>query len=171
MKAKIFIYLLPLLVVISMASCVNPFAPGVVESPNEKPLLGDQKTVEGVFKNFSYAYMFKDTVVYGRLLADDFVFVFRDYDKGADISWGREEDMVSTYRLFNASQSLEIIWNNVVQPVGDSLLVEVSRGFTLTIVFSPTDVVRIQGRTNFRLKRPTSADPWLISSWRDESNY
>ncbi len=151
-------------------SCTNPFAPKIVDSITDG-ILSDQMTIEGVFDNFRYAYMFKDTVVYGRLLSDDFVFVFRNYDKGVDVSWGRNEDMISTHRLFNATQNIELIWNNVLTPSGDSLLVEVSRGFTLTIIFNPADIVRIQGRAVFRLRRNDVNSPWLIVMWRDESNY
>lgn len=156
--------------IVLLQTCVNPFAPKIVDIETEN-ILSDQKTIEGVFENFRYAYMFKDTVVYGKLLADDFVFVFRNYDKGVDVSWGRSEDMISTYRLFNATQNIELLWNNVLTPSGDSLLVEVSRGFTLTIIFNPADIVKIQGRAIFRLKRNDTNSPWLITLWRDESNY
>lgn len=156
--------------ILSLQTCVNPFAPKIVDIETEN-ILSDQKTIEGVFENFRYAYMFKDTVVYGKLLADDFVFVFRNYDKGVDVSWGRSEDMISTHRLFNATQNIELLWNNVLTPSGDSILVEVSRGFTLTIIFNPADIVKIQGRAIFRLKRNDTNSPWLITLWRDESNY
>lgn len=156
--------------ILLLQTCVNPFAPKIVDIETEN-ILSDQKSIEGVFENFRYAYMFKDTVVYGKLLADDFVFVFRNYDKGVDVSWGRSEDMISTYRLFNATQNIELLWNNVLTPSGDSLLVEVSRGFTLTIIFNPADIVKIQGRAIFRLKRNDTNSPWLITLWRDESNY
>ncbi len=165
-----FIIVFALLTIVLFQACINPFAPKIVDNETQN-ILSDQKTIEGVFDNFRYAYMFKDTVVYGKLLAEDFVFVFRNYDKGIDVSWGRSEDMISTYRLFNATQNIELLWNNVLTPSGDSLLVEVSRGFTLTIIFNPSDIVKIQGRAIFRLKRNDTNSPWLIILWRDESNY
>jgi hypothetical protein len=59
----------------------------------------------------------------------------------------------------------------VVIADGDSLTQSISRGFNLTITFSPTDVIRAQGRVNLRLERPSSSDVWKIVRWRDESNF
>ncbi|MCX7737235.1 MAG: hypothetical protein N2319_11045 [Candidatus Kapabacteria bacterium] len=154
-----------------LQSCINPFAPTLDDSNNTSDIIGDQKTVEGLFKNFRYAYVFKDTLVYGNLLADDFTFVYWNYDQGTNRTWGREEDMRSTAGLFQAAQNLDLIWNEVVLSIGDSLIKDISRGFILNIVFSPSDVVRLQGRVNLRIKRNSVDDEWKISIWRDESNY
>lgn len=156
---------------ILLNSCINPFAPGLAEENIDSPVIKDQKTISGVFDNFRYAYVFKDTLVYGNLLADDFTFIYTDYDIGTDVSWGRQEDIITTYKLFQATQRLDLVWNEVVVSVGDSLLQDISRGFTLTIIFSPTDIVNIQGRAILRLKRNSPDDIWKIVLWRDESNY
>jgi len=158
-------------VLIVNQGCVNPFAPGLANSDNGNDILGDQKTVEGLFQNFRYSYMFKDTLVYGGLLNDDFRFIFRDFDKGVDESWGRDEDMRTTYRLFQATQNLDLYWNDVVNSVGDSLLQDISRGFNLTVIFSSTDVITVYGRVNLRISRPNTESQWKISQWRDESNF
>lgn len=152
-------------------ACNNPFAPKLADSQAGSLVLGDQKTVEGLFANFRYAYNFKDTLVYGRLLADDFAFVYRNYDRGMDESWGRNEDLITTNGLFHASQSLDLVWHDVVLSIGDSTLLDISRGFTLNIVFSHNDFVSIQGRAIFRIARPSILDEWKIIRWRDESNY
>jgi hypothetical protein len=154
-----------------MLSCVNPFAPGLDRNTEEIELLQDQRTIEGVFQNFRYAYVFKDTVVYSRLLDENFVFVYRDYDKGQDISWGKVDEMRATYGLFRNTQNLDLIWNNIIVDSGDSLYRNVVRSFNLTITFNPADIVRIDGRANFILQRRTPEEPWLIAFWRDESNY
>lgn len=156
---------------IIILSCTNPFAPKFTELENDNPVIKDQKTIEGVFENFRYAYIFKDTLVYGGLLNDDFTFVYRNYDVGTDLSWGREEDMRTTYGLFQSAQSFTLTWNEVAIAVGDSLTQDISRSFILAIVFSSTDIVNIQGRANFRLMRVSTNDVWKISRWRDESNY
>lgn len=168
-NCQLAIFLLTLLLLFS--SCDNPFAPRLSTKPQNAAGLGDQTTTDGVFQNFRYAYQTKDTLVYGQLLAYNFTFVYRDYDKGVDLSWGRDEDMLSTNGLFQAAQSLDLVWNDVVQAVGDSLLKDISRGFTLTITFSPSDIVRLQGRVNLRISRPTPKDKWQIVVWRDESNF
>ena len=152
-------------------SCVNPFAPGLDTSVEGLELLGDQKTIEGVFQNFRYSYTFKDTAVYSRLLDENFVFVYRDYDKGQDISWGKIDEMRATYGLFRNAQNLDLVWNNIIIDTGDSVYRNIVRGFNLTITFNPADIVRIDGRANFIFQRNSPNQPWLIVFWRDESNY
>ncbi len=154
-----------------IVACTNPFAPSIATDSNVSAILSDQKTVEGLFQNFRYAYVFRDTLTYGRLLDRTFSFVYRNYDKGIDVTWGRDEDMLATDGLFNASQQLDLVWNDVVVAEGDSLAQSISRGFNLTITFSSADIIRAQGRVNLRIERPTSTSVWKIVRWRDESNY
>ncbi|MBL7973454.1 MAG: hypothetical protein JNJ85_00985 [Candidatus Kapabacteria bacterium] len=158
-------------VVTTFQSCDNPFAPRLVEKPILDAGLGDQTTIDGVFQNFRYAYLTKDTLVYGRLLAQNFTFIYRNYDKGIDYTWSRDQDMQSTAGLFQTAQQLNLVWNDVVISTGDSLLVDISRGFNLSITFDPTDIIQVQGRVNLRLTRATTKDKWLILIWRDESNF
>lgn len=167
-KNSLIIFILSILV---FAACTNPFAPGLADKESTNNVLGDQKTIDGFFNNWRYAYVFKDTLVYGKLLNDDFTFIYRDYDQGVDKTWGRDEDLLTTWGLFQATQSLDLIWNEAVTSVGDSLNMELSRSFSLKIEFNPTDIIRIQGRANLRLTRKSSNDIWKMSIWRDESNY
>lgn len=159
------------LLLMSICGCDNPFAPRKVDRTQTSAGLGDQTTIDGVFQNFRYSYLTKDTLVYGRLLDTNFTFIFRDYDKGIDKTWGRDQDMIATAGLFRSCQSLDLIWNNVVSSVGDSLVRDISRGFNLTITFSASDIVFLQGRVNLRIYRPKSTDVWMIQRWRDESNF
>ncbi len=156
--------------VLALSSCMNPFAPAL-SSGGGGAVLGDQRTIEGLFQNFRYAYVFKDTLTYGRLLDRTFTFVYRNYDQGVDVTWGRDEDMLATQGLFSAAQQLDLVWNEVVQTDGDSLLQNISRGFNLTITFNPSDILRAQGRVNLRVARSATSEPWKIIRWRDESNY
>lgn len=158
-------------IILILCACVNPFAPKLADVPSEGNIISDQKTIEGIFQNFRYAYIFKDTVVYGNLLTNDFTFVYRNYDQGVDVSWGRDEDMLTTSGLFQASQNLDLLWNEVIVEAGDSLVKDISRGFTLNIVFSPTDILSVQGRANLHLRKELPANIWKIAKWRDESNY
>lgn len=153
------------------SACDNPFAPRLATNTITGTGLGDQKTVEGVFQNFRYAYLMKDTIVYGKLLAPNFTFIFRNYDKGIDMTWGRDEDMLATSGLFQAAQNIDMVWNDVVQSLGDSVLRDISRGFNLNITFSANDVVRLQGRVNLRITRSNVNEQWRILQWRDESNF
>ncbi len=154
-----------------LGGCDNPFAPRLVNKAIQSAGLGDQTTVDGLFQNFRYAYLTKDTLVYGRMLDTNFTFVYRDYDKGIDKTWGRDEDMIATTGLFQGCENLDLIWNDVVSSVGDSLVKDISRGFNLSITFSASDVVYLQGRVNLRIARRNTNSVWLIQRWRDESNF
>ncbi len=156
---------------LSSLSCTNPFAPAINRTGGASFQLGDQKTIEGVFKNFSYAYKFKDTLLYGKLLDQNFTFIYRNYDKNIDPTWSRAEDMNATARMFNAAQDLNLIWNEILSQTGDSMAMDISRSFSLTITFSANDNINLFGRAIFYLKRNSPQGEWKILQWRDESNY
>ena len=150
--------------------CDNPFAPNINYSQSTQSAnISDLKFAEGVFQNLQYAYTFKDTLIYGQLLNPEFTFTYRDYDLGYDVSWGRQEEMRITSGLFQNSERLNLIWNNIVSYTPDST--QLVRGFDLTIVFNPSDVVRIDGRVNLQLKKDSISGKWQILNWNDESNF
>lgn len=152
-----------------LISCINPFAPKLDENlSNSQSLISDLSTVEGLFKNFQYAYTFKDTLIYSQLLDKNFTFTYRDYDLGADVSWGRDEEMKVTYGLFQNTQRLDLVWNNIVSMSGDST--HIVRSFNLTITFNPTDIVYIDGKVNLELMKDSNKK-WKIIHWIDESNF
>ncbi len=158
-----------LFITFSFISCVNPFAPKLDNSiGTEGSLISDLNSVEGVFQNLQYAYTFKDTTIYGGLLDKDFTFSYRDYDKEVDVAWGREDEMRITNSLFNNSERLDLVWNNIVAITGDST--NIVRSFNLTITFNPTDIVFIDGKVNLQLKK-TDKNKWKILTWIDESNF
>lgn len=157
------------MVVVALNSCVNPFAPSVDEKlGSEGGLISDQKNIEGVFQNLKYSYAFKDTLIYSQLLDKNFAFSYRDYNLGADISWGRDEEMRVTDGLFQNSQRLDLVWNNIVSATADST--RIIRSFNLTITFNPTDIIFVDGRVNLELIKG-SDQRWKILRWYDESNY
>ena len=157
------------LALVSGAGCLNPFAPVLDNSPGQATC--DPKTIDGIFRCLQAAYAFHDTTLYGQLLDDNFVFVYRNYDLGVDVSWGREEDMRSTYGLFQNAQKLDLVWNTTVSTVSDSMSVSVARGFNLTLVFNPSSIESVTGIANLTFERARVTDPWKIVRWRDESNY
>ena len=165
-RTWLFMFLL-----LSLAAC-NPFAPTIdINSPGGNSLISDQRTVDGVFQNIKYAYTFKDTTIYGQLLAQDFTFTYRDYDKVRDISWGRDDEMLTTSRLFDNAMNLNLIWNNTVGYSGDTLRAIITRSFNLTVTFNPSDVIRVDGRVSLDMRRTGDDMPWKIAQWKDESNY
>ncbi len=152
-----------------LAACINPFAPGRDDTPGESAC--DPHTIDGLFTCFRAAYSFRDTTLYGQLLDPNFVFVYRNYDLGIDVTWGRDDEMRTTYGLFQNTQKLDLIWNNITSTASDSTRVTVVRGFNLTIVFNPSDIERIDGYANLIFERTRVSDPWRIVRWRDESNF
>jgi hypothetical protein len=78
--------------------------------------------------------------------------------------------MRTTEGLFTNSQDLRLIWNNIVYQEGDSLLVDVKRGFNLTITFNPNDVINFYGFVDMNLARNSVEDKWKIRSWKDMTN-
>jgi hypothetical protein len=167
-----YIKLLLVVLLIAISACTNPFAPSYDEDyDNNRPPISDLTTIEGVFQNFQYAYTFKDTLIYGELIGSDFVFTYRDYEQGFDVSWARDDELRSTHGLFENSQRLDLIWNNIVLSTIDSLDANIVRSFNLNITFNPTDVVRVDGRVNLSLKQDPETKKWQITRWLDESNF
>lgn len=156
------------------SGCYNPFAPSEDRSTTEQSsILADQHQPEGVFQNFKQAYAFQDSTIYGQVLAPNFIFVYRDYEKGTDVFWGRDEEIRTTYGLFQNIQRLDLVWNSViassVEP--DSLKATITRNFNLTVTFSANDIVRVDGYAIWTLERAQTSDIWKITRWRDESNF
>lgn len=152
-----------------ISSCVNPFAPKLDnELGNSGSVISPQKSIEGLFQNFKQSYTFKDTTIYGGLLNYDYSFIYRDYDLSVDVSWGRDDEMRVTDGLFQNSQRLDLIWNNIVSMTEDST--NIIRSFNLTITFNPTDIIYIDGRVNLDLEK-NDKGVWKIVNWVDESNF
>ena len=167
LKKYLLLIILPILFLIS---CINPFAPALSDA--EADGLGDLKTIDGFFQSFQYAYNMKDTLIYSNLLSQDFIFSYRNYEKGIDdLTLSREEDMITTYRLFNAAKSLNFIWNEIITQSGDGTEQNIARTFSLTILFNQTDIILVSGRVHFILKRNNENENWQLTFWRDESYY
>lgn len=167
--ASIFILLCAL-----FFGCDNPFAPKLDTSLSEATsILGDQTQVEGVFQNFRQAYAFRDSTIYGQLLAPNFIFIYRDYEKNVDVFWGRDDEIRSTYGLFQNVQRLDLVWNTIIalNMESDSLKATITRNFNLTVTFTANDIVRVDGYANWTLERNQTTEIWKITRWRDESNF
>jgi hypothetical protein len=158
--------------VVSFEGCDNPFAPALELNPvSSASALSDLKTTDGVFQNFQYAYTFRDTTIYGQLISSNFVFTYTDYDLGYNVSWGRDDEMKTTYGLFQNAQQLNLVWNGIVLSTSDSSTAEIVRGFNLTITFSSTDVISLEGRVDMSFIKNPNTGKWQISEWIDETNF
>ena len=162
------------LVMSLIALSCNPFAPGLdTSSIDSDSILGDPTTVDGIFQNFRYAYTFRDTTIYGQLLNTEFVFVYRDYDRGVDISWGRDEELRTTNGLFQNVQRLDLVWNDIISQSIDSMntAASINRNFNLTVTFNPSDIVSVFVYASMTLARRQSDEPLTVMRWRDVSNF
>ena len=151
-------------------SC-NPFAPAVDNTPVQKGFFGDQRTDSGFFDAFRYAYLFKDTTYYRKLLAPNFVFSYRNYDRGLDLEWGRDEEMQTTGSLFASSESLNLLWGDILDRSSTDTVDDITRAFSLDITLNLGEIIHVDGRAIFTLARLTKTDPWMAIRWRDESNF
>jgi hypothetical protein len=87
------------------------------------------------------------------------------------VSWGRDEEMKTTYGLFQNTQRLDLIWNNIILSSEDSVSANIVRSFSLTVTFNATDVIRVDGRVNLDLRKNAGNSKWQITRWIDESNF
>jgi hypothetical protein len=166
---------LPLLLALAacaVAGCINPFAPKL--EPNLSPsqtVLGDQRTVEGVFQNIRYAYNYRDTLIYGNLLHPDFQFRYYNSDRATYVTFNRDEEMRTTFNLFKGADQIDLQWNEILLQEGDSLQQSVTRSYNLKIALQANEVFRIDGRATLNLVRNSPNDVWLIRIWSDDSNF
>jgi hypothetical protein len=167
---KIFLVVISLFLAGTPFSCLNPFAPKL-DTNLQAQLCSDLTSIENVLCTFHNAYLFKDTTLYGALIAPNFVFVYRDYDQGIDVSWGRDVEMRTTYGLFQNVSSLTLTWNNEIGLIDTDTLSSIQRAFNLTVEFNPNDITRVDGNAILTFARANDHDPWKIVRWRDESNY
>jgi len=155
---------------IALTTACNPFAPKLDNSVSSAQF-GDPHSIDGYFQAFKYAYEFKDTTLYGSLIAPDFIFSYRDYTLGIDVQWGRDDDMRSTAGLFNGVQVLALLWGDILDSSGSPTSFNVTRTFSLDVTFNEGDIEHVDGRAVFRLERATFSYPWKAKTWQDESNY
>ena len=165
---KACFYFFCVLTIALLCAC-NPFSPNIDNSISQEAVSAD--SVNGFFEIFREAYQFKDTLSYGKLLTPDFVFSYRNYDRGLDLEWGRDEDMQTTGLLFASSESLDLLWGDILDSSGTDTVYDVTRAFSLDVTFNPDDIEHVDGRAIFTLVRPTKNDPWQAIRWRDESNF
>ncbi len=159
-----------LVLILFSLQCINPFAPRFDADLNATSCT-DLTILDNMFCAFRNAYAFKDTTLYGTLLDPQFTFSYRDYDLGVDVTWGRDDEIRSTYGLFQSVQSLSLIWNNVISADTGSLKRTVVRGFNLTVTFNPGDIERVDGYANLTFVRNDLHEAWRLFYWRDESNF
>lgn len=151
-------------------SC-NPFAPKLGEGDPNDGVLGDQTTTSGFFQLFRSAYELRDISIYEPLIDSTFVFIYRDFDAQIDRQWGFTQELETTRRMFQGSNSIQLQWNQIIAEdlTDENRRSRIIRSFNLAISIEGNDVLRGDGNVNFTLVRPDSMAAWRLSRWRDES--
>ncbi len=151
----------------ALSSCTNPFAPALDKRHHTTAGIGDLRTIEGFFQTFRFAYLTRDTALYGQLVASNFQFTFTNaYNQE---TWARDVEMRTTYGLFRNTELLDLQWNSIVFQLGndDSTHAEVWRSFFLRLAFSTTNTQELQGQARLVLTRKRPTDAWQMSRWDD----
>ena len=151
--------------------CFNPFAPKLEQSGNNSLIITEQKTPEEVLKNFQYAYVFQDSVLYSDLLDSSFVFIYFDpnLESGRFVSWGRDIDLKTTGRLFVNFDVIDLIWNSTIYSVDEDNRAEYSKSFNLSLIKN-NETINITGNAIFVFKKCDYDNKWRIIQWKDESD-
>lgn len=155
-----------------ISGCLNPFAPELTDQLEVGDLVITlQKTPEEVLQNFKIAYMFQDSLLYSDTIDTSFLFLFFDPSQGSSgqlVSWGRDEDLLITGRLFRHFQVIDLVWNETIYETSGETVSEISKGFDLTLTGDQTSYM-ISGRAVFTFRK-NSDEKWRISRWKDESD-
>lgn len=152
-------------------SC-NPFAPKYnADALNAAHSLGNPVSIQGFFQLFKNAYELRDTSFYGKLFDRDFSFTYYDFDKGQEFSWDRATEMNSTYKLFQASEQINLDWNFFVQADTTDTTAYIVRNFNLSVVQKDQTAFSGTGRAKFRLRRKYIGDAWKAYYWFDDSDF
>jgi len=69
----------------------------------------NNKTIDGLMKNFVYSYTFKDSFLYEEILDEDFVFQYEN--EGVFGSWTKDEDVIITKRMFRSFKKIDLVFN------------------------------------------------------------
>jgi hypothetical protein len=163
-----------LLVSALMLSGCNPFAPkldDVVVDRNQ--VLGNRKSVSGLFDWFRSSYELRDTLLYGQMLARDFQFSYLDFTNNNTVYWDRDIDMRTTYNLFRAAKSTTVQWQHYVyaDTLANDTVASVERYFNVTVVLDDQSIFRSTGSARMVLRRPDKESFWQIASWFDKSDF
>jgi hypothetical protein len=156
---------------LAFVSC-NPFAPTYdpdgLSSTNS---LGNPVSIQGFFQLFKNGYELRDTSLYGRLFTHDFNFAYYDFEKGQEFSWDRATEMNISYRLFQASEQINLDWNFYTEIDTTDTTAFVVRNFNLSIVQKDQTAYTGTGRARLRLRRARLGDAWRAYNWFDDSDF
>jgi hypothetical protein len=95
----------------------NPFAPSLSDDiSNTSLILTEQQSPQDVLINFSFAYNFKDSLVYSDLIDTTFLFISKDFSTNpvTSLTWGRDTELRTTSGIFRHFQTLNLVWGGTI---------------------------------------------------------
>jgi len=161
------------LLMLCVAGC-NPFAPSLEDLASDRnQVLGNRKSISGLFEWFRSSYELRDTLLYGQMLARDFQFSYFDFTNNNTLYWDRDIDMRSTWNLFRSARSTSVQWQHYVyaDTLSSDTLASVERYFNVTVVLDDQSIFRSTGSARLGLRRRNREDYWQIVSWFDKSDF
>lgn len=161
-----------MMLVAGTLQCFNPFAPALDENTDLSNVITDQATPGEVLQNFSYAYTFKDSLLYSDLLDEAFVFDFFNPDLGPtgdDETWARDEDLRITGRLFREFDVINLVWLNLLPPEAVEEETPYLVLFDLSLVSADASYV-VSGTAVFTFRKNENDGKWRIVRWKDASD-
>ncbi len=155
-----------------LVGCLNPFAPRISDDLGAGDLIiTDQRSPEEVLINFQAAYVFRDSLLYSDLLDTAFIFVYYDPDEtssGRFVSWGRDDDLKTSGRLFRHFNVIDLVWNATIYGWQDDSTGTICKGFQLNLTGADSDY-SLTGRAVFSFRHCRDGR-WRITRWKDESD-
>jgi len=151
--------------------CLNPFAPKLDRSPGATVRLTEQASPDQVLENFIYAYTFKDSLAYERLLDSAFVFVYFDPNLGSSglfVSWNRDVDLKTTGRLLRNFDTITLTWNSTIYELIEENSAELCKTLHLSL-YGKRGEYNLTGNAIFNFRKSPWDGKWRISRWKDES--
>jgi len=163
MPGRILIRISVLFSSIILISC-NVFSPEYEKFDNlYSP--DDNRTIEGLMRNFVYSYTFKDSFLYEQILDEDFVFQY-DND-GVFGSWTKDEDVRITKSMFRSFKKIDLVFNTEF-PQGTSMPdTTIYTSFRISF-YSGDVVISLTGYSKFIFKKYSETETnYTISFWED----
>lgn len=129
--------------------------------------MGDNTTIEGLMKNFVYAYTFQDSFLYEDLLDDDFIF---EYDnEGVYESWNKDEDVRITKRIFRNFKKIDLVFNSIFPEQTAEPDTTILTSFRIDFYSGENDVINLTGYSKFIYTKNTEDGEvrYSIKYWGD----
>jgi len=157
--------ILPALLPLLLAGCLNPFAPMEGEAGSES--WSPQLDVGGLLHNFALAYDYRDSLRYADCLDKSFVFSYYDVERGRFDSWFRDADLKATGGLFRTYDRIDLEWNMVPEDARRFNLPDSTLAFIVRFNLTLGDEAPLMGYARFSV-RMSDDRRFRVMQWQDD---